>query len=101
MSNKEYNGWLNKATWNINISYASVFESIIKDKSFQFIDIKDVADAFESLVRELELEPLDCSSITHEAVNTYLASVDWLTIANRYACEQDFYNEPQLEEAAD
>lgn len=90
---KDYNGWTNKQTWNINMLYQESFEAMVQEQPFD--DVDHVADAFESLVDELEYEGLMENSLAHTAVGEYLDRVNWVEIAEHY------YEAPEAEEEAE
>ena len=80
-----FNGWTNKQTWNINLTYEEIFRSILEENIDLSQDKEDIieqaADAFESIVNELEFEPLKEGTIAHQAVGEYLEEVNWEEIA--------------------
>lgn len=82
----DYNGWTNKQTWNINLTYGEIFANMCEEQTFD--DVEHLADAFESLVNELEFEGLNSASLAHQAVGEYLDLVNWNEIADRYT--EDF-----------
>ena len=82
MIKKEYNGWFNRETWNINLRYQEVFENMIEEQDYD--DLEHVADSFEALVEELELEKLPVNSFAREVMEEYLGEVNWEEIAGHY-----------------
>jgi tRNA U54 and U55 pseudouridine synthase Pus10 len=95
MIKNEYNGWTNKQTWNVNLTYGEVFTSMCEDQEFD--DVDHLADAFETLVDELEFENLKCGTLAHQAVSEYLNEVDWNEIAKHYAQDFDLFQEEEEE----
>lgn len=79
---EDYNGWTNKQTWNINMSYHAIFTDRAEEKKWD--DVHHLADAFEALVNEQEYDNLNVSSLAKEAVGEYLERVDWVEIAQHY-----------------
>jgi hypothetical protein len=91
MIKNDYNGWTNKQTWNINLMYNEVFCSMCEDQEFD--DVNHLADAFESLVEELEFQNLKDPSLAHQAVGEYLDQVNWTEIAEHLAADCDLFLE--------
>jgi hypothetical protein len=91
MIKNEYNGWYNKQTWNINLTYNEVFTSMCEDQTFG--DLECLADAFEALVDELEFEGLKEGSLAHQAVGEYLNQVNWTEIAEHFAADFDLFKD--------
>lgn len=92
-----YNGWLNVQTWNVNLNYEEIFQNIAEEQEFD--DVDGLAEAFESIVFELELEngKLDENSMAYNIVCTYLSQVDFLEIAEHYAADFDLFEEEEEE----
>lgn len=82
MSTKEYNGWTNKQTWNLNLMYQGIFESMAEEQKYD--DVEAMADSFEALVEELEFDNLKENTLAHHAVGGYLDQVNWVEIAEHY-----------------
>ena len=82
MSTKEYNGWTNKQTWNINLMYEGIFENMTEEQEWD--DVDHLADGFEALVEELEFDHLKENTLAHNAVGEYLDRVNWVEIAEHY-----------------
>ena len=82
MSAKEYNGWTNKQTWNLNLMYQGLFESMAEDQEYD--DVESMAESFETLVDELEFEGLKENTLAYNAVGEYLDQVNWEEIAEHY-----------------
>ena len=82
MSAKEYNGWTNKQTWNLNLMYQGLFESMAEEQEYD--DVDHMADSFESLMEELEFDNLKENTLAHHAVGEYLDQVNWVEIAEHY-----------------
>ena len=95
MIKNEYNGWTNKQTWNINLQYGEIFDSMCEDQEFD--DLEHLANAFESLVNELEFENLKCGTLAHQAVGEYLDAANWEEIAKHYAQDFDLFQEEEEE----
>lgn len=92
----DYNGWTNKQTWNINLTYGEIFANMSEEQTFD--DVDHLADAFESLVNELEFEGLKSISLAHQAVGEYLDLVNWNEIAERYAEDFNLFVEDEEED---
>jgi hypothetical protein len=90
-----YNGWANKQTWNINLTYEEIFRSMCEDQTFG--DLECLADAFEAIVDELEFQELKDGSLAHQAVGEYLNAVDWTEIAEHYAADYELFTEEDEE----
>jgi hypothetical protein len=86
-----YNGWSNRETWNINLTYQVTFTCMVEDQRFD--DVDHLAEAFESIVSELEFDHLKDGSLAHQAVGEYLDRVDWNEIAEHYASDFDLFEE--------
>lgn len=82
MSTKDYNGWTNKQTWNINLMYSEIFETMAEEQEYD--DVDHMAESFEALVSELEFEGLKENTLAHYAVGEYLDQVNWEEIAEHY-----------------
>ena len=95
MNDTTYNGWTNRQTWNINLLYNDMFTTMCKEQTFD--DVDHVADAFESVVNELEFEGLAAGSLAHQAVGEYLDQVDWMEIAAHLAADNDLFQDEEEE----
>lgn len=93
MSTKEYNGWTNKQTWNLNLMYQGLFESMAEEQEYD--DVDHMADSFEALVEELEFEGVKENTLAWQAVYEYLKQVDWEEIAKHYAYDFDLFKEEE------
>ena len=82
MIKNDFNGWTNKQTWYINLVFGDLFESMAEE--YEYDDVAHMADSFDQLVNELELEKLDVNSFARGVVEDYLASVNWEEIAEHY-----------------
>ena len=86
----DYNGWSNKQTWNVNLTYGEVFVDLCEN-SAPFDDLDHLAEAFESVVHDCEeshLQDINPGSLVVQCFESYMAEVDWEEIAEHYA--QDF-----------
>jgi hypothetical protein len=76
---------------------------MVKEQTFGEVD--DLAEAFESIVDELEFNGLKYGSfktagfLAYQAVGEYLDQVNWDEIAEHYAADFDLFC-PEDEEAA-
>jgi hypothetical protein len=95
MSEKQYNGWKNKETWNINLMYNEVFGNLCEEQKYD--DVDHMADSFESLVDELEFEGVTENTLAHNVLSEYLNRVDWKEIAEHYAADFDLFEEEDEE----
>ena len=91
MIKNEYNGWTNKQTWNINLTYNEVFTTMCQDQEYD--DVEHLADSFEQLVDELEFTGLREGSLAHQAVGEYLDQVNWTEIAEHLAADNGLFLE--------
>ena len=89
------NGFTNKQTWNINLTYEEIFRSMCEDQTFGDLDC--LADAFMMIVDELEFDGLKDGSLAHQAVGEYLDQVNWTEIAEHYAKDFDLFTEEEEE----
>ena len=89
----DYNGWTNKQTWNINLTYSEIFSNMCEEQEFD--DLDHLADAFESLVNELEFDGVTENTLAHQALGEYLNQVDWEEIAKHYAYDFDLFKEEE------
>lgn len=89
----DYNGWTNKQTWNINLTYSEIFSNMCEEQ--QFNDQDHLADAFESLVNELEFDGVTENTLAHDVLSDYLNQVDWEEIAKHYAYDFDLFKEEE------
>ncbi len=95
MIKNDYNGWTNKQTWNINLTYEEIFANMAKEQEYD--DVEHMADSFESLVNELEFEGLRSCSLAHQAVGEYLDQVNWEEIASHYFEEKEEESEEDIQ----
>ena len=91
----DYNGWTNKQTWNINLTYSEIFSNMCEEQEFD--DLDHLADAFESLVNELEFDGVTENTLAHDVLSDYLNQVDWEEIAKHYAYDFDLFKEEEEE----
>lgn len=91
-----YNGWTNRQTWSINLTYNEIFTNMCEEQTFS--DVEQLADAFESLVDELVFEGVKENSLAWQALGEYLYEVNWEEIANHYAEDFDLFEEEEEEE---
>jgi hypothetical protein len=94
----DYNGWTNKQTWNINLTYSEIFTNMCEEQEFE--DIDHLADAFENIVTELEFDGVTKHTLAHQALNDYLDRVNWREIAEHFAEDFDLFKEEEEEEVA-
>jgi len=92
MSNN-YNGWTNKPTWNINLTYGECFRNMAEEQEFD--DVEHLADSFEALVNELEFDGLKAGSLAEQAVGEYLDAVAWEEIAQHIADDLELFKEEE------
>jgi hypothetical protein len=97
MTREEYNGWTNKQTWNINLTYQDCFEDMAQSQSWD--DLDHLADALENLVDELEYSSLIDGSLAQQAVGEYLDRVNWMEIAEHLVADFDLELRDEEEEA--
>jgi hypothetical protein len=96
MIKQDYNGWSSKETWNINLMYEEIFVNMCEEQEFD--DLDHLAEAFGSIVEELEFEPLKPGTLAHQAVGEYLYAINWMEIAEHYASDFDLFQEEEEEE---
>lgn len=82
MMKNEYNGWSNKQTWNIGLTYVDIFNTVCEDHTFD--DVEHLAEAFGELVTSLEMDGLKEYSLAWQAVGEYLDRVNWEEIAGKW-----------------
>ena len=87
----DYNGWTNKQTWNINLTYGEIFANMCQEQEYD--DVEHLADSFEQLVDELEFTGLREGSLAHQAVGEYLNQVNWTEIAEHLAADNGLFLE--------
>jgi hypothetical protein len=95
MKNNDYNGWTNKATWNINMTYNEIFTTMCEEQTFG--DLEHLAEAFEMIVDELEFQGLKDNSLAQQVVGEYLDQVNWKEIAEHFAADFDLFEEEEVE----
>jgi len=86
----DYNGWTNKQTWNINLMYEEIFRNMCEEQEFN--DQDHVAEAFESIVNELEFDGVTEHTLAWQAVYEYLKQVDWEEIAEHYVADYELFH---------
>lgn len=91
MIKNDYNGWTNKQTWNINLTYNEVFTTMCQEQEYD--DVEHLADSFEQLVDELEFSGLREGTLAHQAVGEYLDQVNWQEIAEHLAADNGLFLE--------
>jgi hypothetical protein len=89
----EYNGWTNKQTWNINLTYGEIFNIVCEEQTFD--DVEHLAEAFGDLVTSQEMDGLKEYSLAWQAVGEYLDQVNWEEIAEHYAADFDLFQEEE------
>ncbi len=89
----ECSGWTNKQTWNINLMYEEIFRNMCEEQEFN--DLDHLAEAFESIVNELEFDGVTENTLAHQALGEYLNQVDWEEIAKHYAYDFDLFKEEE------
>lgn len=94
MIKNDYNGWTNKPTWNINLTYSEVFVTMAEEQEYD--DVEHMADSFEQLVNELEFNELRAGTLAHQAVGEYLDAVAWEEIASHYFVEKEEESEEDI-----
>ena len=89
----DYNGWTNKQTWNINLTYSEIFSNMCEEQEFN--DLDHLAEAFESIVNELEFDGVTEHTLAHDVLSDYLYQVNWEEIAKHYAYDFDLFKEEE------
>ena len=89
-----YNGWTNKQTWNINLTYSEIFSNMCEEQDFD--DLDHLANAFESLVNELEFDGVTEHTLAWQTLYEYLKQVDWEEIAEHYVADFDLFKEEEV-----
>jgi hypothetical protein len=89
-----FNGFTNKQTWSINLTYSEVFINMAEEQEYD--DVEHMADSFESLVDELEFNELRVGTLAHQAVGEYLEAVNWEEIAGHYFVEKEEESEEDI-----
>jgi hypothetical protein len=80
--NAKYNGWKNWETWNTRLTYEDTFQNIANENHYRSID--ELAEAFESIVSEIEFEMHTLSDLAACVMNQFLTKVDWKEIAEGF-----------------
>jgi hypothetical protein len=91
-----YNGWTNRATWNINLTHVEIFSNMATEQKFD--DVRHLAEAFASIVEELEEEGVKPNTVASTALSEYLDQVNWEEIASTYAADFNMFAEEEEEE---
>ena len=91
MSNQTYSGWSNKQTWNINLMYGETFATMAEEQKYD--DVEHMADSFEALINEIEVDVLNegstgATAFAKQCVGEYLDAVDWMEIASHFYEEE-------------
>ena len=86
----DYNGWTNKQTWNINLMYEEIFRNMCGEQEFN--DQDHVAEAFESIVNELEFDGVTEHTLAWQSLYEYLNQVDWKEIAECYVADYELFH---------
>lgn len=86
MSTETCNGWSNSETWNINMRFEQTFEDMANENNYKSLEA--MAEAFENVVFELELDNLEASDFVREIVDEYLNRVDFEEIAKHFFEEE-------------
>jgi hypothetical protein len=89
----DYNGWTNKQTWNINLTYSEIFSNMCEEQEYN--DVDHIADSFESIVNELEFDGVTENTLAWQSLYEYLNQVDWKEIAEHYADDYDLFKEEE------
>lgn len=88
MSDREYNGWVNYATWKVNLEFCDDACNSWAEDRVTFSDEAELANALEETVNEyLDLIECDPESWLRDLANSFLADVNWLEIAENHAEE--------------
>jgi UDP-N-acetylmuramate-alanine ligase len=95
MKNNDCNGWTNRQTWNINLQYGEIFTNMCEEHEYD--DVDHLAEAFNDIVAELELNDLKVGTLAYQAVEEYLNQVNWEEIAEHYANDFDLFQEEEEE----
>jgi hypothetical protein len=80
--NAKYNGWKNWETWNMRLMYEEMFQDIANENHYRSID--ELAETFESIVSEIELESQKLSLLATSLVAECIGRVDWKEIAEGF-----------------
>lgn len=88
-----YNGWTNQATWNISLLYQEAFEdtAVQKEDDGSIQSVEQLAEEFQSIVEEGELEPINNQGLAYWVLDRYLSEVNWLEIAKHHAANWDLF----------
>ena len=99
MIKNDFNGWTNRQTWNINLTYQETFTVMCEEQEYD--DVEHMADSFTSIVYELEFYPIREGTLARYAVGEYLDQVNWLEIAEHYAADFDLFKEKEEDSEED
>lgn len=92
MSDKNYNGWTNYATWRVNLE---VFDGS-EDQWEGFDDLHDLADALKDYAEELIIGS-STEGLARDYALSFLSDVDWRNIAEHYLPETEETEETESE----
>lgn len=95
MMKNDYNGWTNKQTRNINLTYSEIFTTMCEEQIFD--DVDHLAESFENIVEELEFRGLKEGTLAYQAVGECLDRVNWEEIAEHYADDFELFREEEVE----
>jgi thiamine biosynthesis lipoprotein ApbE len=88
-----YNGWTNQPTWNISLLYQETFDhtTIEQQEDRSIENVEQLAEVFQSIVEESELEPINNQGLAYWVLDRYLSEVNWLEIAKHYAANWNLF----------
>ena len=87
------NGWTNHQTWNANLWFGDVFESMVEDDRATFAEMTD--EAFIEWMKDTawELAEMDTLPIgwARDSASQQFDAVNWRELARHYQPEEEFY----------
>ena len=84
-----YYGWTNKPTWNISLLYQETFDAKCEEETYD--NVEQLAEVFQAIVEEHELEPINNHGLAYWVLDRYLSEVNWLEIAKHYAANWNVF----------
>lgn len=97
MNDNKYNGWINYATWRVNLE---IFDGLsLSDMGWQKLDEYDLAEALKDHVDEVLFCDIDDTGLAADYARAFLQDVSWREIAQHMIC--DFEDDEADVETAD
>ena len=78
-----YNGWTNYETWNANLHYEELLDSMANDGE------EITAELIKDTVYEIEYDRVGHGGLASDALGAFLDEVNWDEIASHYQEEEE------------